>query len=589
MLEQIRLQNFRGFKDHTITLRPMTLAVGKNNAGKSSFVEALRLLSLVTTRLRGLAFREAPSWGGIPRREVGVRPSLVGTDINFDTLFHRYGDGPAQIEARFSAGASLKIYVGTKEEGAHAVLFNKANGLVRSKAAALALGLPVVQILPQIGPLDPQEVMLSPEHVSRNASSALSSRHFRNQLVVLGEHVTSFKAMVEETWPGLRVMEIDKGRGYPGDRLAVRVRDDDFAAEVSAMGHGLQMWLQTIWFLARSTTAACVILDEPDVYMHPDLQRRLVRYLRRSSRQVIIATHSVEMMAEVDPENVLVVDRRRQRSSFAAGTPEVQRLVQHVGSVHNLQLARLWTSRRCLIVEGKDVKALALCHQTLFGDRESLEAVPHFPMGGWGGWNYAIGSSLLLRNAGGEAISVYCIFDSDYHSSEAIAARYDDARARGVQLHVWTRKELENYFLVPSAIIRAIDRHKPARASLPTEAEVLQQLQECCDDLRDEVFDAFAAEVLAEDRRLGAGGANKKARERMAERWTTPEARSFTASGKQILGRMSAWAHVNYGVSLSAVTIAREMVASEIPPELRDVLSSIENGKPFPSRAGWSR
>jgi hypothetical protein len=35
------------------------------------------------------------------------------------------------------------------------------------------------------------------------------------------------------------------------------------------------MWLQTIWFLTRAKDHETVILDEPDVYMHADLQRRL--------------------------------------------------------------------------------------------------------------------------------------------------------------------------------------------------------------------------------------------------------------------------------------------------------------------------
>lgn len=67
-------------------------------------------------------------------------------------------------------------------------------------------------------------------------------------------------------------------------------------AEVALMGHGLQMWLQTMWFLCRSSPTATVVLDEPDVYMHPDLQRRLVRLVRGRYPQIIIATHSVEIV-----------------------------------------------------------------------------------------------------------------------------------------------------------------------------------------------------------------------------------------------------------------------------------------------------
>ena len=65
------------------------------------------------------------------------------------------------------------------------------------------------------------------------------------------------------------------------------------------------MWLQAMWFLTRARLHGTVILDEPDVYMHADLQRRLVRQIKGTHRQIIIATHSPEIMAEVEPEDIL--------------------------------------------------------------------------------------------------------------------------------------------------------------------------------------------------------------------------------------------------------------------------------------------
>ncbi len=46
MLSELRLENFRCFEDHTIPLRPLTIIVGRNNAGKSTIVEALRIVSI---------------------------------------------------------------------------------------------------------------------------------------------------------------------------------------------------------------------------------------------------------------------------------------------------------------------------------------------------------------------------------------------------------------------------------------------------------------------------------------------------------------------------------------------------------------
>jgi hypothetical protein len=274
MLVELRLKNFRGFEDHTVPLRPTTLIVGRNNAGKSSVVEALRLLSLVTKRFRSLGYHPAPNWGSIPKREDGIRPSLAGLDTNFATLFYRYSEPPAVIEASFANRMAVRIYIGGPDK-IHAVVLDSKGGIVKSKGAALKLALPMVEILPQIGPLEDKELVLTRDYVRSAVSSHLASKHFRNQLRVFSDELPRFRTMVEETWPGLRILELDSGQGYPTDEIMLTVRDEDFAAEVSSMGHGLQMWVQTMWFLARVDAAACVILDEPDVYMHPDLQRRL--------------------------------------------------------------------------------------------------------------------------------------------------------------------------------------------------------------------------------------------------------------------------------------------------------------------------
>jgi hypothetical protein len=89
----------------------------------------------------------------------------------------------------------------------------------------------------------------------------------------------------------------------------------------------------------------------------------------------------------------------------------------------------------------------------LFPDSpEPIEAIPNLSVGGWGGWQYAVGSSMLFRTSVSQEVRSYCIFDSDFHTPAQIAARCADAREKGMNLHVWSKKELENYLLVPRAI-----------------------------------------------------------------------------------------------------------------------------------------
>ena len=582
MLTELRLQNFRCFEDHTVSFRPCTVIVGKNNAGKSTLVDALRLVSITSSRYLSLGIHPPPKkWGHIPLREVGVAPSIDGMEFNTENLFHRYGTPPAIITATFQSGSSLKIYIGP--EGAiHAVLFDRLGTVLKTRAQAREGALARVEIMPQVAPVERNEVILNPEYVRRNLSSALAPRHFRNQINLLNEHMPQFCKIAEETWPGLQVRELDcEGIGKP---LSLLLRNDDYVAEIATMGHGLQMWLQTMWFLARVGTDATIILDEPDVYMHPDLQRRLIRHLRHQRRQVVVTTHSVEIMSEVEPEDILVLDRQHSRSSFAASFPAVQRVLDHIGSAHNLQLAKLWHARRSLLVEGKDFRLLSDVFDVLFpDDQDGLSATPNMSIGGWTGWPYAIGSSMILRNSGGESIAVYCILDSDYHTESQKAERREQAIRNNVRLHIWSRKEIENYLIVPTAIIRAIEERVAKRTNPPSLIEVEQEIDRAIDSLKDGAFDSISNEILLDDRKLGQVGANKAARNLLEKYWGSRDSRLDVVSGKAVLTHIARWSQEQFGVSLNSPLIARSMRPSEVPLELRRVLETIANGQEFSS------
>jgi hypothetical protein len=392
-----------------------------------------------------------------------------------------------------------------------------------------------------------------------------------------------FKALAEETWNGLRIDPIQQAATKEGTLLSLPVRDGDFVAEVGWMGHGLQMWLQTIWFLSRTPADSTVVLDEPDVYMHPDLQRKLFRLARARFRQCIVATHSVEIMAETDPGNILIIDKKVRRSRYANNEPGVQILIDQIGGVHNVHLARLWSARKFLLVEGKDIALLKHFHSALFPDAElPLDAIPSLPIGGWAGWPYAVGSSMTLRNAVGDRIETYCILDCDYHSEEEIRDRYIEAHDRGVNLHIWRRKEIENYLLQPRAIRRVLTV-RVKDGEVPSVEELRQKILEICDSERRAIEDAFASAMIQNNRKLDVITANKSARAHVEKIWHSEDARLATVSGKTLLSELSRWTQEKFGVAFGPPAIARQMTKSEFPPELAAVIQAIEEGTTFPS------
>ena len=452
MLTRLHLKNFRGFEDHELSFEKFTLVVGRNNAGKSTIIEALRLVALCAGRYRTLRYTDFPREFQLSDDSQGISPSVREIEFNLNNLFYRYGRPPSVISAEFSDGSMLKIYIA--RDGA-AEIRNKAGSLIRSRQQAKTVNLSAINILPQVAPVAPLERRLTANYIRRAASSLLASSHFRNQLLVYDDKFEAFKELAEQNWRKLQIGDFIIDGGDTHDELSLFIRDDDFVAEMAWMGHGLQIWLQTMWFIARVDGFSSIILDEPDVYLHADLQRRLVRLLMQHNRQSIIATHSVEMISEVSPEAVLVVDRKRRKSLFALSLPAVQKVIDTIGGVHNLHLARMWSSRKMLLVEGRDITFLKRFQDLLFPEsNEPIDTVPRLSIGGWGGWNYAVGSKLLLRNAGGDEIMAYCIFDSDYHLDEDLVARRADSEARGIELHIWRRKEIENYLVTPRTLHR---------------------------------------------------------------------------------------------------------------------------------------
>jgi hypothetical protein len=212
-----------------------------------------------------------------------------------------------------------------------------------------------------------------------------------------------------------------------------------------------------------------------------------------------------------------------------------------------------------------------------------FDALPNMSIGGWGGWRLVSGSSFFLKNAGGEEILTYCFLDSDFHHDEQIDARYTEAKTHGVELHVWSKKEIENFLIVPSAIQRVIAFGCKAQKTPPTVREVEDEIDRIAESLRDEIFDNLCTEI-ATNKALAAGTANKRARERLTDAWNTFDGRISIVPGKQMVSALSGWSQKDFSASFNATKLASSLQATEIHPEIRTVVEAIENHEAFPRR-----
>ena len=585
MISQLSLKNFRGFEAHVVPLRELTVLVGANNAGKSTIVEALRLVDLVEDRLRAARprFVGPPEWLDDDRAVTGVRPAARGlpTDGFEVSLFHAYDDPPAVITATFASGAEVVVFVGPDAQ-LHGVAFDADGVAAQDRTEIAALGLVPVAVQPQVAPLLRNEVVLRSETVARGEGTYLAPQHFRNQLRLDQAHVTAFADIAADTWPGLQIRDLPSPNAPHGAPLGLNVRDGNFVGEVSLMGHGLQMWLQIVWFLARAPRDAVVILDEPDVYMHPDLQRRLLNLVRGRFTQLLIATHSLEIISDVDPQAILGVDRLQSESAFIASLPGLQDLISSLGTLQNVELMRLMRSRSFCLFEGEDRELLRAIQTVAAPEANPIDLVPGGQLGGRGGWGAGIPRRLPSRNAEGQKVRSYALLDRDYFPDAEVADRYAEARQWSVELHVWSRKELENYLLVPEAISRYIADHCADHVAPPDASLVAAEMDQYIEDVKEEViFDGMVEVLHPRDKKGGPSKANKAVRKRMAAAWATPEGRRSIAPGKALIAHLSNWSKHRFGVQFVPEQIARSLRPDEIDAEVVEVINAVVAGRPI--------
>jgi len=328
MLEKVDFENYRCFKKSSINFKNTVIIVGKNNAGKSTLVEALRVIANAGKKSKTAIYSFPPQNMGIPH-QMGFSLDPRKLKIDLRSIVYFYDSNPfAKIVATFEEGTKITVYL--SPEKIHAVIFDKDDTIISRKSQVQSLAIDKIDILPQIGLIKENEKMLTEETVKADKDTYLSSRHFRNELILFKDnYFNDFKKIAEETWPGLRIRELVFSPGID-DNISLFIEDERFTAEIGLMGSGIQMWLQIIWFMARSKGSETIILDEPDVYMHPDMQRKILDIALKKYKQVIIATHSVEIISAVDAKNIVTINKTVKMMQYANDSKAVQKIVDDI-------------------------------------------------------------------------------------------------------------------------------------------------------------------------------------------------------------------------------------------------------------------
>ncbi|MFA4830252.1 MAG: AAA family ATPase [Thermodesulfovibrionales bacterium] len=449
----ITFKNYKALKRYSVSLGSFNVLVGPNNAGKSTIIGAFRILS-EGMRKASAKKPEYINLDGIA--SWGYRVPLEDLPVATENIFSDYDDTePATVEFRLSGGNKLLLVF--PEPKSCFLVCKTEKRPVHSPSDFRREYKASVGFVPVLGPVEHNEQLYQIEAARRALLTHRASRNFRNIWYHYPEEFEHFRELVRSTWPGMDIEkpEIDHS-SYEKPILHMFCPEERYPREIFWAGFGFQVWCQMLTYIVRARKDSLLIIDEPDIYLHSDLQRQLVGLLKDIEPDVLIATHSTEIISEADPGDLLIVNKKTLSAKRIKDPSQLQSVFGVLGSNLNPTLTQLAKSRRAVFVEGKDFQILSAFARKLgnqeLANRSDFAVIPVEGFNPQKVNDFSKGIELTL---GGKLLKAV-IFDRDYRSKDEVDKENSQLKKIVEFAHIHARKEIENYLLEPAAIERAL-------------------------------------------------------------------------------------------------------------------------------------
>ncbi|HAV9412000.1 TPA: ATP-binding protein, partial [Escherichia coli] len=364
-IKKVELKKFKKYKNSTIQLNDeLSLLVGGNNSGKSSLLQAMATWQFCKTLLE--IEKGRVSWTENATNQ-GVGLGIVDfTPMFIPSLSHLWTNLKSQKQTE-DDGYTLKIKLfwddSLKNEKFLEIGLSLANDrlFIKNTSSNLALqeiqnddGSPNNENIPQIAYLPPfagitdRESRLSPAMRNRLIGQGLSGGVIRNSIYDIhlenqnkrrrlkeGRNKIANKDLnlLRETDPweilqktlfdlfSLKLEVTPFNEQYHSylkiECVAGVVNGYQFkkhknfnARDIMVEGSGFLQWL-SVYTLALSEEFNVILLDEPDAHLHTQLQKNLTERLEeitiKKGKQVLLATHSTELIRAYEPQKILAL------------------------------------------------------------------------------------------------------------------------------------------------------------------------------------------------------------------------------------------------------------------------------------------
>lgn len=345
------------------------------------------------------------------------------------------------------------------------------------------------------------ETKTQPEYVGllMNSYGSISLLHLRETKTPIGREEASALLklkitrggperlkIVQNTVRSLLGVDVDAFQSDEGGNIRNQPAEmdvDQFLAE--ANGAGVREALRLILDLELKQPKL-VLIEEPEVHLHPGLEYAMYSYLRDKSKmqQIFVTTHSTNFVDSVSFQNIYLV--ARDNSTKISIIDEKNGALKIPTSL-GLRLSTVFMYDRLLFVEGPSDEAVLREFARLLSIDLAGANMNFVQMGGVNNFaHYAAENTLSLLSR--RNLKLWFLTDRDERSDDDVQEML--RRLGGnAQLIVTELRDLENCLLSPPAVHQFIaNKLEDLKGSIPSLEEVEAILNTSAVDLKEEVI-----------------------------------------------------------------------------------------------------
>ena len=303
---------------------------------------------------------------------------------------------------------------------------------------------------------------------------------------------------IKETVAALLGVQIDafQGKGVAGRLGPIAELDvDKFLVEVN--GSGIREALRLV-FDYEFEHPKILLVEEPEIHLHPGLETSMMRYLKRISSdcQVFITTHSTNFLDTAEMKNVYLVSKANATEVRLLNLEEAEaELPKELG----IRLSSLFMYDRIVFVEGQYDEDIIREWASKLRVSLSQYNAGFIAMGGVRNFTH-FAAQRTISFLAKRQVKMWFLVDRDERDDSEIAKLVKSVGDNAV-VKALERRQIENYLICPRAILEFIRLKRELQGNinekeLPSEADIEKSLDECVDKLKQTAIDKRVVKIL---------------------------------------------------------------------------------------------